>query len=161
VTLRTEVAKLDLSLTEEELEAFLGEQHTARVATVGPGGTPHVVPLWFVWHDGSLFLNSTLGNPTVENMARTGTASAVVDEGQTYDVLRGVVLTGRVERIDGDPPPEVERAWSGKYLGGGELPYRRWKNRTWLRLKPERTASWDFRKIAEARARREERRTGR
>ena len=42
------MAKLDQSLTQEELEAFLGEQHTVRVATVGPDGTPHVVPLWFV-----------------------------------------------------------------------------------------------------------------
>lgn len=155
------MAKLDLSLTEEELEGFLGEQHTVRVATVGPDGTPHVVPLWFVWHDGSLFLNSTLGNPTVENMARTRNASAVVDDGRTYDVLRGVVLTGPVEQVDGDPPPQVERAWSQKYLGGSELPYGHWKNRTWLRLVPERTASWDFRKIPEARARRDERRTGR
>ena len=155
------MAKLDLSLTDEELEAFLGEQHTVRVATVGPDGAPHVVPLWFVWHDGSVFLNSTLGNPTVENMARTGTASAVVDDGRTYDLLRGVVLSGPVERIDGGPPPEVERAWSQKYLGGGELPYRGWKNRTWLRLVPQRTVSWDFRKIPEARARRDERRTGR
>ena len=155
------MAKLDLSLTEDELEAFLTEQHTVRVATVGPDGAPHVVPLWFVWHDGALFLNSTLGNPTVENMARTGTASAVIDDGHTYDVLRGVVLTGPVERIDGSPPPQVERTWSHKYLGGGELPYRQWKNRIWLRLVPQRIASWDFRKIPQARARRDERRTGR
>jgi nitroimidazol reductase NimA-like FMN-containing flavoprotein (pyridoxamine 5'-phosphate oxidase superfamily) len=152
------VAKLEISLTQAEVDAFLDEQHTVRVATVGPDGAPHVVPLWFVWHDGCLFLNSTLGNPTVENMARTGTASAVVDDGQTYDVLRGVVLTGPIERLPGDPPPQVERRWSDKYLGGGELPYKAWRNRTWLRLVPERTASWDFRKIPEARARREERR---
>jgi nitroimidazol reductase NimA-like FMN-containing flavoprotein (pyridoxamine 5'-phosphate oxidase superfamily) len=152
------VAKLDLSLSEEEMEGFLREQQTARVATVGPDGLPHVVPLWFVWHDGSLYLNSTLGNPTVENLLRTGTAAAVMDDGETYDVLRGVVLTGTVERLGDEAPAEVERTWSDKYLGGNEPPYRRWKNRTWLRLVPQQTASWDFRKIPEARARREEHR---
>jgi nitroimidazol reductase NimA-like FMN-containing flavoprotein (pyridoxamine 5'-phosphate oxidase superfamily) len=145
------VAKLDLSLSEGDVDSFLAEQRTVRVATVRPDGVPHVVPLWFVWHGGALYLNSTLGNPTVENMLRTGTASAVIDDGETYDVLRGVVLTGRVDRLGDEAPSEVERAWSGKYLGGGELPYRRWRNRTWFRLDPERTASWDFRKIAEAR----------
>jgi nitroimidazol reductase NimA-like FMN-containing flavoprotein (pyridoxamine 5'-phosphate oxidase superfamily) len=148
------VAKLDLSLSEEEVDVFLAEQRTARVATVGPEGIPHVVPLWFVWHQGSLFLNSTLGNPTVDNMLRTGTASIVVDDGDTYDVLRGVVLSGRIERLGDEAPSEVERSWSDKYLGGNETPYRRWKDRAWLRLDPERVASWDFRKIPEAKARR-------
>jgi nitroimidazol reductase NimA-like FMN-containing flavoprotein (pyridoxamine 5'-phosphate oxidase superfamily) len=150
------VAKLDLSLTDGELAAFLAEQRTVRVATVRPDGAPHVVPLWFVWQGGALYLNSTLGNPTVENMLRTGIASAVIDDGETYDVLRGVVLTGRVDRLGDEAPAEVERTWSGKYLGGGELPYRRWRDRTWLRLDPERAASWDFRKIPEARRRAKE-----
>jgi hypothetical protein len=66
-----------------------------------------------------------------------------------------VVVTGRVEVAEDDPRlSEAERAWSEKYLGGNEPPYRRWRNRVWLRLVPERTASWDFRKIPEARARR-------
>lgn len=148
------MARLDLSLTDQEMASYLSEQRTSRVATVGADGAPHVVPLWFVWWEGSLFLNSTLGNPTVENVLRTGTASAVIDDGDGYDVLRGVVLTGRVEGLGDEAPAEVERTWSDKYLGGRELPYRRWRNRTWLRLDPQRIASWDFRKIPQARARR-------
>src|SRR5215218_1131494 len=82
------VARLDLSLDDEELERFLSSQRTVRVATVGSDGVPHVVPLWFVWLDGRLYLNSTLGNPTVVNMLATGRASAVVDDGTVYDELR-------------------------------------------------------------------------
>jgi nitroimidazol reductase NimA-like FMN-containing flavoprotein (pyridoxamine 5'-phosphate oxidase superfamily) len=150
------MARLDLSLTDEEREAYLRHGRTVRVASAGPDGTPHVVPLWFVWHDGAMFLNSTLGNPTVENLLRSGRAAAVVDDGDTYEELRGVVLTGRAGRAEGDPRlPGVERLWSEKYLGGGELPYRRWRNRVWLRIEPERSASWDFRKIPEARGRRD------
>lgn len=148
------MARLDLSLSDQELDEFLMAQRTTRVATTGEDGTPHVVPLWFVWHGGVLYLNSTLGNPTVENLLRTRQAAAVIDDGQTYDSLRGAVLTGVAERADGDPRlPEVEKTWSEKYLGGGELPYRRWRNRVWLRLSPARIASWDFSKIPAARAR--------
>jgi nitroimidazol reductase NimA-like FMN-containing flavoprotein (pyridoxamine 5'-phosphate oxidase superfamily) len=149
-------SRLDISLSERELEPYLRSQRTARVATTDDSGRPHVVPLWFIWHDRTLFLNSTLGNPTVENALRTGRAAAVVDDGDDYDVLRGVTVSGRVARAEDDPRlPQVEREWSQKYLGGGELPYRRWHDRVWLRLVPERVASWDFRKIPEARARRD------
>jgi hypothetical protein len=117
-----------------------------------------VVPLWFVWHDETLFLNSTRGNPTVENALRDGRAAAVIDDGDEYDVLRGVTISGRVEEAEDDPRlPRVEREWSAKYLRGEEVPYRRWRNRVWLRLVPERIASWDFRKIPEAKARRDAR----
>lgn len=152
---------LDLSLSEEERDGFLRSQRTARVATSGENGYPHVVPLWFVWHGGTLFLNSTLGNPTVDNMLRSGRAAAVIDDGDEYDVLRGVTLSGRVERAEEDARlPQVEQEWSEKYLGGEEVPYGRWRNRVWLRLVPERVASWDFRKIPEAKARRDARRAG-
>lgn len=149
------MSELDLSLSVEELDTYLAERRAARVATVGADGTPHVVPLWFVWNGGALFLNSTLGNPTVENMLRTGTAAAVIDDGDEYEELRGVVLRGRVDRLGDTAPSDVERAWSDKYMGGAEVPYRRWRNRTWFRLTPVRTASWDFRKIPAAKARRD------
>lgn len=147
------MAKLDIAMTDDERAAYLAEQPTVRVATADAEGAPHVVPLWFVWHGGAMYLNSTLGNVTVENMERSGIASGVVDDGDAYDRLRGVTMAGQVERLGDTAPDEVERTWSEKYLGGEELPYRRWRNRSWFRLVPERVVSWDFRKIPEARAR--------
>ncbi len=150
------MADLDIELTRDELEEYLATQRTTRVATAAADGTPHVVPLWFVWFDGAMFLNSTLGNVTTDNMIERGKATAVMDDGDTYDALRGAVVTAHAEQADDDPRiPEVERTWSDKYLGGNEVPYRLWKNRAWFRLDPERTASWDFRKIPDARARRD------
>ncbi len=37
-----------IQMTEVELSAFLEEQRIVQVATVGPNGRPHVVPLWYV-----------------------------------------------------------------------------------------------------------------
>ena len=56
------MAKLDLSLTDDELDRFLAEQRTIRLATATQDGRPQVVPLWFVWLDRVVFMNSTLGN---------------------------------------------------------------------------------------------------
>ena len=151
------MAKLDISLTQAELEDFLATERTVRIATAAEDGTPHVIPLWFVWLDGAMYLNSTFGNVSVENIQRSGKASAVVDDGETYDTLRGVVVTGSVELIAVDDPGlgALERAWSEKLLSGNDPPYRRWKQRTWMRLQPERIASWDFRKIPAAIAKRD------
>lgn len=145
--------KLDTSLTEQELEEFLATQRTVRLATLDRDGAPHVVPLWFVWLDGSMFMNSTVGNATVRNLERDARATATVDDGEAYAELRGVVLQGRAVRAVDDPRlDEVERRWSDKYVGGNPVPFRRWRNRLFLRLDPERLTSWDFRKVPEARA---------
>jgi PPOX class probable F420-dependent enzyme len=148
------MAKLDLSLTAEEVDQFLMEQRTIRLATATPQGQPHVVPLWFVWVDHTVFMNSTLGNVTVRNVRRNPAAAGSIDDGDTYDHLRGVLVQGRVERADDDPRLDtVMHRWSEKYMGGNPLPYGRWKNRVWFRLVPEHITSWDFRKIPEAKAR--------
>ena len=148
------MARLDLSLTAEELEAFVTAHRTVRVATADRRGRPHVVPLWYVWLEGAMFMNSTLGNVTVRRLEANPRVAALVDDGEMYDELRGVLLHGGVARADGDPRlSTVAELWSRKYLDGDPVPFDRWRGRVWLRLDPERVTSWDFRKIPEARAR--------
>jgi PPOX class probable F420-dependent enzyme len=148
------MAKLDLSLTDDEVTAYLGTERTIRLATASPDGRPQVVPLWFVWIDRTVFMNSTLGNVSIRNLQANPRATGTVDDGGPYEELRGVVIEGPVEWATDDPRlDEVKDAWSRKYMDGGPVPYDRWKGRTWFRLLPERLTSWDFRKIAEAKVR--------
>jgi hypothetical protein len=149
--------KLDITLTPEEIDSFLIDQRTVRLATAGAGG-PHVVPLWFVWLERSMHMNSTAGNVTIVNLADDPRAAAVVDDGDGYDSLRGVVLHGPVTvgvaAVPASRLDAVEAAWSAKYLSGNPVPFDTWRNRVWMRLDPEHVSSWDFRKIPAARARR-------
>ena len=46
-----------VAMTADEVDAFLAEQRTCRVATLGPHG-PHATPLWYVWRSGALWLTS-------------------------------------------------------------------------------------------------------
>ena len=148
------MAKLDLSLAPAELQSFLSAQRTIRLATATPTGLPHVVPLWFVWVEGTVFMNSTLGNVTIRNLQRNPAATGSIDDGEAYEELRGVLIHGEVERAHDDARLEsVKSEWSKKYMRGKPPPYDRWKNRVWLRLVPRRITSWDFRKIPEAKAR--------
>ena len=145
--------KLDLSLTAEELDVYLRGQKTIRLATVSRGGSPHVVPLWFVWVGGLVFMNSTHGNVTVQNLEANPAATGVIDDGEMYDRLRGVIVKGRVRWGQEERTDAVHAMWSQKYLAGNPLPFERWKKRVWFHLVPDNVSSWDFRKIPEARAR--------
>jgi nitroimidazol reductase NimA-like FMN-containing flavoprotein (pyridoxamine 5'-phosphate oxidase superfamily) len=150
------MAPLDVSLSRQELDTYLAQQRTARVATVGSDGAPHVIPLWFVWVEGALFVNTTRGNRTVKNLERIRRAAVTVDDGETYDELRGVSMAGEMREADEDPLlDEVVSTFARKYFGGNDPHFMKWRNRFFLKLVPNRMASWDFRKIPEARARRD------
>ncbi|MBI4261158.1 MAG: pyridoxamine 5'-phosphate oxidase family protein, partial [Actinobacteria bacterium] len=121
-------------------------------ATVGPDGSPHVVPLWFAWVDGTLFMNTTLGNATVRHAEADPRVAATVDDGEIYDELRGVLVRGRWEAAGDDPRvPLVREAFSQKYFSGNPVPFDAWRDRAWFRVTPTRVTSWDFRKIQEQR----------
>lgn len=150
------MARLDVSLSPQELDTYLAGQRTARVATVGRDGAPHVIPLWFVWVDGALFVNTTRGNRSVRNLQSNPRAAATIDDGEEYEELRGVSMTGVMREANDDPRLDrVVAAFSEKYFGGNDPHFTRWRNRFFLKLAPDRISSWDFRKIPEARARRD------
>ena len=141
-----------IAMTPEERDAFLREERTGRVATVGSDGAPHVVPLWFVWDGTLLWLNSIVKSQRWTDLARDSRIAVVVDAGSEFWELRGVEITGHAAVVGevprgGDPVPElddVERTYARKYRGTDEFtPDGR---HGWLRVTPEKITSWDFRK---------------
>jgi len=140
-----------IAMTADEVDAFLAEQRTCRVATVGPDG-PHATPLWFGWHGGGLWLTSLVRSRRWADLRADPRIAAVVDAGERYDELRGVELRGRVEVVGevprtGEPVPELvgpEQSFADKYSGGTMEHDGR---HGWLRLTPEKITSWDFRKL--------------
>lgn len=140
-----------IAMTPDEVDAFLAEQRTCRVATVGPDG-PHATPLWFVWHGCALWLTSLTRSRRWADLAADPRIAVVVDAGEDYAQLRGVELRGAVEVVGeaprtGEPVPELdgpEQAFADRYTGGTVFHDGR---HGWLRLNPDKITSWDFRKI--------------
>jgi hypothetical protein len=143
-----------IAMGPDEIDAFLAEERTCRVATVRADGNPHVVPLWFVWDGAALWLNSVVKSQRWTDLARHPAVSVVVDAGIAYGELRGIELAGRVATVgavprgpgDDDPALVVpERLFAEKYNGTSTfVPDRR---HAWLRLDPDKLVSWDFRKL--------------
>lgn len=144
-----------LRLTDAELDELLSTERTARVATVSPDGSPHVVPLWFYWADGQLWVTSLRRSRRASDLAGGSAVAVCVDTGTDYSELRGAVLYGRFQDAATHPDLPAARAGLGrKYWAIDDVPDL--KSHQWLRLEPERVVSWDFRKIPGGRDRRTE-----
>jgi hypothetical protein len=139
-----------IAMTREEVDAFLAEERTCRVATVGRDG-PHATPLWYAWHGGALWLTSVVRSQRWTDLQRDPRVAVVVDAGTSYDELRGVELRGRVEVVGevprtGEPVPDLEgpeQLMADRYMGGTFVHDGR---HAWLRMAPDKITSWDFRK---------------
>ena len=139
-------------MTSAEVDAFLAEQRTCRVATIGLDG-PHATPLWFGWDGTCLWLYSITRSQRWADIANDPRVSVVVDAGDDYVDLHGVEITGTAETV-GEVPRTgeahadlaIEAQFADKYFGLDEM-FHDGKH-AWLRVTPTKIASWDFRKLA-------------
>jgi pyridoxamine 5'-phosphate oxidase family protein len=91
--------------TEAELAYLAGGRQLARLATVGADGTPHVVPVAFIYNAARETID--IGGRDLErtrkfrDIARTGRAAIVVDDLASTDPWhpRGVEVRGRGEAL--------------------------------------------------------------
>jgi PPOX class probable F420-dependent enzyme len=141
-------------MSGDELRAFLDEQRIVQVATVGPRGRPHLVPLWYVVEDGD---PPTLSGWTyaksqkAKNLERDPRATLSIDDGVDYQELRGAMMECDVE-LERDPErvAELGTALFERYAGGAdvtELVLAQAQKRVGLRFAPTRTVTWDHRKL--------------
>lgn len=136
-----------------ELDAFLTEQRTCRVATVSSDGRPHISALWFAWDGRSLWLYSLTRSRRWAQLRRDPRIAVVVDDGEEYGELRGAELSGTAVFVGeaprtGEDCPELaapEALFAAKNFGLDAMPHD--GQHAWLRLTPDTVASWDFRKL--------------
>jgi hypothetical protein len=143
-----------IAMAAEERDAFLADERTCRVATIGPDG-PHATPLWFGWDGTHFWLYSIVKSQRWTDLMRDPRIGITVDAGVDYLELRGVEITGTVEVIGaaprtGEPDAalvEIEKHFAHKYMGGGDMFHD--GRHGWLRVDVNKIASWDFRKLAD------------
>jgi len=144
-----------IAMSEPELHRFLDEERVLTCATIGPGGRPHLMPLWYV-RDGNTLLAWTYGkSQKVRNLERDARATVQLEVGRdVYGELRGVMLECDVA-IERDPARvgELGMKLMARYAGG-ELSQearasvlQQAPKRVLLRFTPTRIVSWDHRKL--------------
>jgi PPOX class probable F420-dependent enzyme len=146
-----------IRMTGGELRDFLHEQKIVSVATLGPGGRPHLVPLWYVPEDGTLIGWTFAKSQKARNLERDPHATLQVEDGVEYQELRGVMFECdvAVER-EPDRVADYGRKIFRRYGGGDlapeadEMVQKQAPKRVGLRFTPTRTVSWDHRKLGGA-----------
>jgi PPOX class probable F420-dependent enzyme len=143
-------------MTDDEIAEFMERSRTATVATVSADGIPHLVAMWYAVVDGEVWFETKAKSQKAVNLRRNPTITVMIDDGQTYDTLRGVSIEGRGEIVE-DPGNllrlgiSVWERYTGPYTDEMR-PFvdQMLKNRIAVRVVPTRVRSWDHRKLGMA-----------
>jgi PPOX class probable F420-dependent enzyme len=149
--------RAEITMSPAERQAFLDEERTLTCASIGPGGRPHLMPLWYVREGDLIACWTYASSQKVKNLERLPQATLLVEAGERYEELRGVMLECDVEIVrdrervldigealayryghaPAGTPRELVRAGAEK--GGAK--------RVGLRFRPTRIVSWDHHKL--------------
>lgn len=146
-----------IRMSEQELRRFLDEQMIVSVATTGPRGRPHLVPLWYV-PDGTTLRGWTYAkSQKARNLERDPRATLQVEDGVQYHELRGAMLECDVAlEHAADRVAEYGLALFGRYAGGDlgdkvrSMVAAQAPKRVGLTFRPTRVVTWDHTKLGGA-----------
>src|SRR5215472_3737745 len=91
-----------IRFTPEEQTAFLRAHRKAALATMDKDGFPHVVAMNFFVKDGAFYMTSYGKAQKVLNIRRNPNVALMVEAGDQYSELQGVLVRGRCDIIEGE-----------------------------------------------------------
>jgi PPOX class probable F420-dependent enzyme len=142
-----------IRMTDAEVAEFLATERTLQVASIGPDGAPHLVPMWFGLIDGRIAMWTYARSQKAVNLRRDPRLTCLVEAGEQYGELRGVSIVGRAELADDyDTVFSVGETLYRRYQGdmthasraGVEAESRK---RIAVFVEAVKTTSWDHRKL--------------
>jgi PPOX class probable F420-dependent enzyme len=140
-----------IQLTPDEQAVFFREQRKAALATLDQEGFPHVVAMNYFAKDGAFYMTSYAKAQKVVNIRRNPKVALMIEAGDAYAELRGVMVRGRCEIIEG--ADAVRAAFAGMAEARGATPSRPTgagdsaPKRVVLKITPEKISSWDHSKL--------------
>src|SRR5215469_15957365 len=90
-----------IRFTPEEQAGFLRAHRKAALATIDNDGLPHVVAMNFFMKDGAFYMTSYAKAQKVLNIRRNPKVALMIESGNAYAELRGVMVRGHCEIIEG------------------------------------------------------------
>jgi general stress protein 26 len=144
-----------ITLSGDEIAAFLDEHRTVVVGTNGPRGVPHLMPLWYVVRGADIWGWTFAKSQKTKNLQRDPRATLLFEDGTSYEKLRGVSYECNVEVSDNYEVVKAvgidlfTRYGDGNHPGEAviQMIEQQAHKRVSLRFIPHRTMSWDHRKL--------------
>jgi PPOX class probable F420-dependent enzyme len=143
-------------MTDDEVTQFIERSRTCTMITNGPSGHPHAVAMWYALVDGQIWFETKAKSQKVQNIKRDDRITVSIEDGLTYDTLRGIAVEGRAVVVD-----DADALWKvgvsvwERYNG----PYTEemapfvevmLNKRVAVRVDVDRIRTWDHRKLGMA-----------
>jgi len=135
-------------LTEEEIDRFLATPIIARLATVKPDGSPHVVPVWQHWDGKAMYIIPRARSSFVANIGyESRVCVSCADDGPGH---RRVLIEGVAEIVEGPSVMagrmlEIAKEMAARYMGPEGSAYVDQTDdrpRYLVRVAPAKITSW-------------------
>jgi len=145
--------RAQIVMSDEEIAEFVANSRAGTLATIGPDGQPHLIAMWYGVVDGEIWFETKAKSQKAVNVRRDPRMTFLLEDGITYDTLRGVSFEGIGEIVD-DPEVifrvgvSVWERYNGPYTEELRPTVEMMMNkRVGVRLRVKRTRSWDHRKL--------------
>jgi PPOX class probable F420-dependent enzyme len=147
-----------IKMSPDEVLAFLAERRVINVATINPNGRPHLAPLWYFPHEDGVATWTYGTSQKAKNFRRLPEATVLVEDGDSYEKLRGVSFEADVEHVEdteevtrmgtalmqrysGAKPGDPASAELQAFIAGQAA------KRVGLVFRPTKVVSWDHGKL--------------
>jgi PPOX class probable F420-dependent enzyme len=145
--------RAQIVMSEAQITDFVTSSRTGTLATIGSDGQPHLTAMWYGVVDGDIWLETKAKSQKAVNIKRDPRVSFMIEDGDTYDSLRGVSFEGIAEIVDA--PDAIFRVgvsvwerYTGPYTEEVKPAVDMMMNkRVAVRIVAQRTRSWDHRKL--------------
>ncbi|MCU1469753.1 MAG: F420-dependent protein [Glaciihabitans sp.] len=140
-------------MSDAEIADFVATSRAGTLATVGGDGQPHLTAMWYGVVDGEIWFETKAKSQKAVNLRRDPRITFLLEDGLTYDTLRGVSFEGTAEIVE-DPEAvfrvgvSVWERYTGPYTEEQRPAVEMMMNgRIAVRLVAKRVRSWDHRKL--------------
>jgi PPOX class probable F420-dependent enzyme len=90
---------MGVTMSGDEIAGFISDHGTAVLTTLRADGRPVPLPVWYVAFDGALYFQTPLRSRKVGNIERDPRVAVLLDDGERWEHLRGVLIQGTAERV--------------------------------------------------------------
>jgi PPOX class probable F420-dependent enzyme len=147
-----------VAMTPDEAAVFLADGRKVQLATIGPDGFPHLVTMYYVLIGGQITFWTYRKSQKALNLERDPRISCLVEDGEEYFDLRGVLVQGTATRIDDHEQIAaigrlITSVIGGAMAGAGADALTQYvehaaRKRYGYRVEPSKIISWDHTKLA-------------
>ena len=109
-------ANRPLVLSPAEIDELLSMTHIANLATLDKDGSIHLLPVWFLRVGDDICIPTSHQTHKFRNLQARPRASVMIDLSRDGLNLKGVLIRGRVELVNGEEARSINRLIHLKYV---------------------------------------------